>query len=196
VERPLLSPPPSPQGFPPSKYKRWGLLPIVANPSSTAQRGGDHPFPVVRAGAVKKNTGVHAGIFFCPRRHPCRPAPPPPQRGVLSPPRGSSSITLNVVRPAATRLFRLPWGLGLFRLNRPPPAPVPPQQAPNARPWPGGALHAPPAGGCFRLCFCGILSALVFRLLPGSCRKALYFFRNRCWGRSVKPQETAVPAAP
>jgi hypothetical protein len=98
-------PPPSPLGFPLSKSNRWGPLPLVANPSSTAQRGGYSPLPVVGGRKEKKNTGVHAGVFFPGCRLPCLPVRPPPQRGVICPPVGASFIMPRPLRSACRCIF-------------------------------------------------------------------------------------------
>lgn len=69
-------PSPSPPGFPLygglRPRNRWGLLPslpavaLVANPSSTAQRGRDGSLPLVVRRKVGKNAGLPASVFSLP----------------------------------------------------------------------------------------------------------------------------------
>ena len=74
--RPVLSLPLA-AGLPPLvRQKGWvcSLHSVTfANPSSTAQRGRNSPFPVVRGRKVKKIANIVFAIFSGTGRHPCRP---------------------------------------------------------------------------------------------------------------------------
>lgn len=203
-------PPPSPRGFPPSKANRWGLLPMVANPSSIAQRGGVSPLPVVGACNEKKNTGVRAGIFFPGSRHPCLPAPPPPQRVPISPARWLACpqpyLALSRSYPAFPAFQSYPAFLPhAAALPSRPTAGAEGRIAGSrlyyrrgpalARPRPARAAK-PPASGLRQFpLFCAPLRRSPSRRIPGFCPRGAGLFRFSCPRRSPDPPARFRPPA-